>query len=425
MRKQLAMLLFALLLPLVAACGAANTGSTGAATTAPAAPTTAAPAEATATTGAMAEPTATGAAMAEPTATGAMAEPTATGAMAEPTATGAAMADATATVAATGAMTATTTTGGTGGGKKIRVGLVTDVGRINDGTFNQFAYEGLKRAEKDLGVEVAYIETQAQTDYEKNIDQFATQKYDMIIGVGFLMGDAIKAASAKYPDIKFAIVDSAYDPALPNVQALVFAEDQAGYLAGALAAQLSKSGKIAVVGGVEIPPVQKFVKGYEAGAKSVKPDITVNHVFIDTFTDRARGGEAAKSFISEGADVIFGAGGQTGSGGIQAAAQAGVYVIGVDQDEFVTTFQNGSAPGGDKIVSSAVKRVDNAVFAAIKAAQDGSFKGGTTVYDAKSEGVGLAPFHKAEGAITPEIKAKLDEILKGLSDGSITTGVTL
>jgi basic membrane protein A len=212
---------------------------------------------------------------------------------------------------------------------------------------------------------------------------------------------------------------------VPNVRGLVFAEDQAGYLAGALAASLSKSGTIAVVGGVEIPPVQKYVIGYENGAKSINPDIDVKHVYIDSFTDRARGGEAAKDFISQGADVIFGAGGQTGSGGIQAAAQDGVYVIGVDQDEYVTTFQAGKAPGANKIVSSALKRVDNAVFAAIKSAQDGSFKGETTLYDAKSEGVGLAPFHDAEADIPADVKTKLDEIQKGLADGSIQTNVTL
>ncbi|MEP7191043.1 MAG: BMP family ABC transporter substrate-binding protein, partial [Roseiflexaceae bacterium] len=344
----------------------------------------------------MAEPTAAAAptAMAEPTAAAA---PTA---MAEPTAAGAA-------------------------GAKLKVGLVTDVGKVNDGTFNQYAYEGLKRAEKDLGIEVAFIETQAQTDYEKNMEQFASQGFNMIIGVGFLMGDAIKANAAKHPDIKYAIVDFAYDPALPNVRGLVFAEDQAGYLAGALAASLSKSGTIAVVGGIEIPPVQKYVIGYENGAKSINPDIDVKHVFIDSFTDRARGGEAAKSFISEGADVIFGAGGQTGSGGIQAAAQAGVYVIGVDQDEYVTTFQAGKAPGANKIISSALKRVDNAVFAAIKSAQDGSFKGETTLYDAKSEGVGLADFHDAAADIPADVKTKLDGIQKGLADGSIKTNVTL
>lgn len=386
MRKSLyAMLLvLALIVPVLAACGQAATTTP---TTAPAAEPTAAPA---------AEPTAA------PAPTAAAAEPTAAPA-AEPTAAPTAAAAE----------------------KKFKIGLVTDVGKINDGTFNQYAYEGLKRAETELGVEIAFIETQAQTDYEKNMDQFASQGFDMIIGVGFLMGDALKANAAKHADIKYAIVDNAYDPVIPNVRALVFAEDQAGYLAGALAALMSKSGVIAAVGGIEIPPVQKFLLGYEAGAKSINPDIEVKKVYIDSFTDRARGAEAAKSFISENADVIFGAGGQTGSGGIQAAAQQGVYVIGVDQDEYVTTFQNGKGTGADKVLSSATKRVDNAVFLAIKGLVDGTFEGGTVVNDAKSQGVGLAPFHDTDSAIPAEAKTKLDEILKGLADGSIKTNVTL
>ncbi|HEU5088857.1 MAG TPA: BMP family ABC transporter substrate-binding protein, partial [Roseiflexaceae bacterium] len=293
MRKSLLALL--LTIGMLAACGQPQTASP---TTAPEAPTTAA-----ATTAP--EPTAAATTAPEPTAA--------------------------ATAEATAEATAAPTTG-TGSGETFRVGLVTDVGKVNDGTFNQYAYEGLKRAESELGVETAFIETQAQTDYLKNIDQFASQGFDMIVTVGFLMGDATKEAAAKYPDIEFAIVDNAYDPPLPNVEALVFAEDEAGYLAGVLAASVTKSGTVAAVGGVEIPPVQKFLLGYENGAKSVNPDIQVKRVYIDSFTDRARGAEAARSFIAEGADVIFGAGGQTGSGGIQAAAQDGVYVIGVDQD---------------------------------------------------------------------------------------------
>ena len=220
-------------------------------------------------------------------------------------------------------------------------------------------------------------------------------------------------------------MDFAYDPAIANVRGLVFSEDQAGYMAGALAASMTKSGTIAVVGGMEIPPVQKYVKGYEAGAKSIKADVAVKSVYIDTFTDRARGAEAAKSFMSEGADVIFGAGGQTGSGGVQAAAEAGAYVIGVDQDEYVTTFQNGAAPGADKIISSAMKRVDQAVFLTIKDVVDGKFTNGVSVYNAANGGIGLAPYNKADGAIPAEVKTKMESILKGLSDGSITTGVTL
>ena len=310
-------------------------------------------------------------------------------------------------------------------------GLVTDVGKINDGTFNQYAYMGLLKAEKDLGIGIKYIETQAQADYGKNIQLLVEQKCEIVVAVGFMMGDAIKDASSKYPDTKFAIVDFLYDPAIAaaddnkNVRSLLFTEDQAGYMAGALAAAMTKSGTIAAVGGMEIPPVQKFLKGYEAGAKSIDAAVVVKTVYIDTFTDRARGAEAAKSFMAEGADVIFGAGGQTGSGAIQAAAEAGAYVIGVDQDEYITTFQNGAAPSADKIISSAMKRVDQAVFLTIKDVIDGKFSDGATVYNAANAGIGLAPYNKADGAIPTEVKTKMAEILEGLSDGSITTGVTI
>jgi basic membrane protein A len=384
MRKSLVALL--LTLALLAACGQPQTAAP---TTAPAEPT-AAPAPTTAP-----EPTTAPTTAPEPT--------TAPTTAPEPT-------------------TAPTTAPASG---DFKVGLVTDVGRVNDGTFNQYAYEGLQRAGQELGVETAFIETQAQADYEKNLEQFASQDFDMIIGVGFLMGDAIKAAAEKHPDIKYAIVDFAYDPAISNVQGIVFAEDEAGYLAGVLAASMSESGVVAAVGGVEIPPVQKFLIGYENGAKSVNADIQVKKVYIDSFTDRARGAEAARSFIAEGADVIFGAGGQTGSGGIQAAAQDGVYVIGVDQDEYVTTFQNGSAPGADKILSSAIKRVDVAVFTAIQDAQAGTFKGGTAVFSAANEGVGLASFNKADGVIPAETKTLIETTVAGLADGSIKTNVTL
>lgn len=312
------------------------------------------------------------------------------------------------------------------GGAKIKVGLVTDVGKVNDGTFNEFAYTGLKRAGDELGVQTKFIETQSQDDYAKNMDQFANEKYDMIIGVGFLMGDAVKAHAEAHPNIKYAIVDFAYSPVVTNIQGLVFAEDQAGYLAGVLAASMSKSNVIGVVGGIEdVPAVKKFVLGYANGAKSVKPNIDVKQIYIDSFTDRARGAEAAREQISQNADVIFGAGGQTGSGAIQAAAQDGVYVIGVDQDEYNTTFQRGAAQGSKKVLSSAMKRVDNAVFSAIKSANDGTFAGGTTPYDAKSGGVGLAPFHDTEAEIPAEVKTLLDKTLKGLADGSIKTNVTV
>jgi basic membrane protein A and related proteins len=399
MRKSLyGILLLVLLLPILAACGGGGTGTT----------TTTGPASPAAGTDASPSPVVTEIA------------PAAT--------TPAETATAAAETATTAAEVTTPATEGTatGNASNIRVALVTDVGKINDGTFNQFAFEGLQRAESELGVQIDYIETQQPTDYEKNLEQFASQKYDLVIGVGFLMGDAIKAIATRYPDVKFAIVDAAPPDAPNNVKPLLFKEDQAGYIVGTMAALLTKTNTIGVVGGVEqVPAVQRFVKGYEAGAKAQKADVNVRQVYLPSFTDPAAGGEAARSQIAEGADVIFGAGGQTGSGAIQAAAQEGAFVIGVDQDEYNTTFRQGSAEGADKIVTSAIKRVDNAVFDTIKSVVDGSYTNEQYVGDAANGGVDYAEAHDASGVVTAEIKARVDEVKKGLADGSIQTGVNV
>ena len=307
--------------------------------------------------------------------------------------------------------------------KIAKVGLVTDVGKVNDGTFNQYAYQGMIKAAEELKIENSFIETAQPTDYEKNVEQFAQEGYDMIVTVGFMMGDTTAKMAEKYPDIKFAIVDNAYETYPDNLNGLVFREDQAGFLAGVLAGQLTESKTVGIVAGMEIPPVVKYRSGYENGVKYVCPDCNVIGVYIDSFTDPARGKAAALSQIGEGADVIFGAGGPTGSGGIQGAAQEGVWVIGVDQDEYLTTFKNGQQDGADKLLSSAMKRVNVAVYNAIKNAAAGTAKGGTVLYDAKAEGVGLAPFHDADGAISAEVKAKVAETLQMLASGELDTGV--
>jgi basic membrane lipoprotein Med (substrate-binding protein (PBP1-ABC) superfamily) len=308
-------------------------------------------------------------------------------------------------------------------GQIARVGLVTDVGKVDDRTFNEFAYKGLLRAVKEFGLHSAFIETQQPADYEKNIEQFATEGYDMIVTVGFMLGDATRKMAQKYPRVRFAIVDYAYNPPVDNILGLIFAEDQAGFLAGALAGLMTKSKTVGMVAGMEIPPVIRFRKGYEAGVKQVCPACTVLGVYIDSFIDPARGKTAALSQIDEGADVIFGGGGITGSGGILGAAQAGVWVIGVDQDEYETTFKQGGARGADKLLSSAMKRVDNAVYGAVKQAVEGTFQGGTAVFEARNDGVGLAPFHATESAIPDAVRARLQEIAAGLKAGTLKTGV--
>jgi basic membrane protein A len=304
-----------------------------------------------------------------------------------------------------------------------QVGLVTDVGKVDDRTFNEFAYQGMMRAAKQFGLKSAFIETLQPTDYEKNIEQFAAAGYEMIIVVGFMLGDATKKMAQKYPQVQFAIVDFAYNPPIDNIIGLTFAEDQSGFLAGALAGLMTKTKTVGIVAGMEIPPVIKFRKGYEAGVQYVCRDCRVLGVYIDSFTDPARGKTAALSQVDEGADVIFGAGGPTGSGAILGAAQAGAWVIGVDQDEFFTTFKQGQARGASKLLSSAMKRVDNAVYGVVKMAVEGTFKGGTHLFEAQNEGVGLAPFHATEGTVPETVKARLQEIAAGLQTGTIKTGV--
>src|SRR5512137_2323202 len=201
-----------------------------------------------------------------------------------------------------------------GGGKK-KIGLVTDIGGVNDKSFNQSAWAGVQKAATEYGWEAKYIESKQPTDYEKNIDQFATEKYDVIVTVGFLMGDATAIKAKQYPNIKFAIIDSAYFPTkgvaycddtkkdcyddggLKNVTSLMFQEDQVGFLAGVVAAGMTKTGTVCTVSGMEIPPVVRFVTGFQSGAKWVNPNIKTLNVYIPSFTDPAKGKEVGQSMI--------------------------------------------------------------------------------------------------------------------------------
>jgi basic membrane lipoprotein Med (substrate-binding protein (PBP1-ABC) superfamily) len=318
--------------------------------------------------------------------------------------------------------------------------LVTDLGQVNDGTFNQFAHEGAVEATDEFGLDYNYIETQAQTDYATNIQTCLDDGYDVIVTVGFLIADVTRQAAIDNPEVYFIGVDQFVGPdadgnAAPvNYTGLQFREDQSGFLAGALAAQMTALGDLAaaegeqeVIGGVygiEIPPVVKFRNGYEQGAKYINPDINVLGVYLPSFIDPAAGGQAANQEIGDGADVIFGAGGPTGTGGIKEAAQQGVLVIGVDQDEYLTSFGNGDAPGAENLISSAVKRVNQAVYLAIQSLVEGGedFPGGSIyILSAANDGVGFAPPHDAD--VPEEVLTKMDEILAGLKDGTIVTGV--
>ncbi len=311
----------------------------------------------------------------------------------------------------------------------VKVGLVTDVGRVNDKGFNQSAYEGMLAAAEEAPTcfETEFIETTSQSDYAANIAQFTDSGSDVVIGVGFLLGDALGDAAKANTDKKFISVDgvpgAGHDETwMTNGESLFFAEDQAGYLAGVLAASLSKSNRIGVVGGlVVVPPVERFVEGYIDGAKSVNPDIEVDFVYTTSFVDPPQGNSAAKQMIDKGADVIFAAGGLTGSGALEAACQAdGVFAIGVDTDQYETL------PSVRKcIVSSATKNLVEAVKnALLRIAQD-KFTPGFHTDDASTDGIGLAPFHDQEAAVSADVKALLDKTYAGLADGSIVPKVTI
>jgi basic membrane protein A len=304
----------------------------------------------------------------------------------------------------------------------FRVNLVTDIGRIDDGTFNQFAYEGMTAAEECFGFETSYIETVSEADYATNIATTLSDQPDVVITNGFLIATDTLAAAEDNTDVNFIGIDQFQEEFPPNYVGVLFREDQGGYLAGVLAASLSESGVIGVVGGREdVPPVVRFVNAYETGAQSVNPDIRVLSVYNESFTTPDKGASDAAQFIGEGADVIFGAGGQTGSGGVAAAAEQGVWAIGVDQDEYFTTFNGGDAAGSEYLATSAIKRVDLAVFRNIVAAIQGEFEGGVYTLEAANDGITYAPFHDAE--IPEDVAATLEETRQGLADGSIDTGV--
>ena len=300
------------------------------------------------------------------------------------------------------------------------VGLVTDVGKIDDKSFNQSAWEGVKQAETDLGAIVNYIETTDSKDYDKNISTFADEGYDVIVTVGFGMGEATAAAAANYPDVDFVGVDQFQGETVANVAGLNFPEDNAGFLVGALAAMMSESGKIGSVLGTDaVPPVWRFGEGYRAGAAYINPEVEVfvvyhNDVGFDkTFVDPEWGKQTAESMIDQGADVIFGAGGKTGNGAVEAAAQAGVYAVGVDTDQYFTL--PNAAP---RLLSSAMKMITPGVFDLIKLSKDGAFPGGNYFGAA-----GYAPYHDLDGEVPADVKAKMEEINAMLLDGSLTTNV--
>ncbi len=314
------------------------------------------------------------------------------------------------------------------------VGLVTDVGKVNDKSFNQSAWEGVQQSNTEGVADlVQFIETADAKDYAKNINTFGDGGFDVIVTVGFGLGEATTAAALAYPEINFIGVDQfqawqfTEDTAddVANLTGLGFPEDNAGFLVGALAAMMSETHVIGAVCGTDVvPPVWRFGEGYKAGAayadgmNATTTEVQVVYHsdvgFDKTFTDPEWGAQTAKAMMDNGADAIFGCGGLTGNGAITAAAQAGKYAIGVDADQYLTLPE--AAP---RMLSSAMKLITPGVTQLVAAAKDGSIVAGNFTGAAS-----YAPFHDLDGEVSAEIKATMVEINAGLLDGSIKTGVS-
>lgn len=309
--------------------------------------------------------------------------------------------------------------------------LVTDVGQVDDRSFNQSAWEGAQAAAAELGGKATYIETRSDTDYAKNIDLCIEpptndiEPADIVVTVGFALGEATITAAGTYPDVQFIGVDQFQETALPNVTGLIFAGDQAGFLAGVLAASMTKTGTIAAVLGKEIPPVAVFKEGYEAGAKYTKSDIRILSTyhpggFDIAFSDPQFGATTAGQAVDQGADVVFGAGGKTGNGALEEVAKRTttdkpLYCIGVDSDQWETV------PAAQPcLISSAMKLIDVGVVDVAKAMAAGEAEGGNFQGD-----VGLASFHDFDDVIPQDVQDKLVEIKAQLENGELNSDGTV
>jgi basic membrane protein A len=300
----------------------------------------------------------------------------------------------------------------------LKVGLVFDVGGLGDKSFNDAAFAGLKRAEKELGVVGEYREPGEGAHREAHLRHFAKGDADLIIGVGFLFTDEIRAMAMDFPKKKFACVDYTVDEReIPqNLAVLTFREEEGSFLVGAIAALRSQTGKIGFVGGVESPLIKKFEAGYEQGAKYVRPDIEVKAVYAgvsDTaFKDPQKGKELASSLYDAGCDIIYHASGSTGLGVFKAAEERKKFAIGVDKDQ-----SDEAAPG--VVLTSMTKNTDAAVYEIIKEAVEGSFKGGVVSLGLKEGGVGYVYNEKNRHLIGEEIHKKVEELKSKIIRGEI------
>ena len=325
--------------------------------------------------------------------------------------------------------------------KAFKVGFVTDTGGIDDQSFNTTQWNGVLRAQEELGVEAQFIQSDEATQYEPNLTEFASQGYDLVIASGFFLGGDLAKVAAQYPDVNFTIVDYSYpDPfgvpegvvgnaeCIPNVMGQVYKTDQAAFLAGYLAAGMTKTGKLGYFGGAKIPTVTIFGVGFQHGMEyynevhgtSVEligwDNETGEGLFTGDFSDLTKGKEYTESLFDEGADIFIPVGGLIGSPGFDVARERGGYGIWVDVDGY-----NLLTSARDVMLTSVMKNMDNSVYDVIKAAMDGTFNGcGVYVGGLENAGVGIADYHDLDSQVPAELKAEVEELAQKIISGEIT-----
>jgi basic membrane protein A and related proteins len=295
----------------------------------------------------------------------------------------------------------------------FKVGLVLDRGGKDDKSFNTSAYEGANEAKKKLGIFLKYVEAADDNAYEPLLRAFAQRDFDLIIGIGFAQKEAIKKVAAQFPQKHFAIIDAEVDA--PNVRSLMFEEHEGAYLIGAIAAMTSKTGKIGFVGGMDIPLIRRFSTAYEAGAKKENPQITVlaNYVGVtsEAWNNPPKGKELAVSQYDSGIDIIFAAAGASGLGVFDAAEEKKKFAIGVDAN------QNWMKPG--LILTSMLKRVDEAIYSTIEESKAGKFSGGVKKFGLANNGISYAVDKYNEKVLPESVRKRADEIKAEIIAGKI------
>ena len=293
-------------------------------------------------------------------------------------------------------------------GTGFKIGMVTDVGGVNDGSFNQSAWEGLQRAGEAFGCEVKYIESKGDADYVPNIESFLDEDYDLIVCVGYMMADAVRDAAELYPDQKFAIIDDASNADLDNVTCMMFEQEQASYLVGLAAGYTTESNIVGFVTGAANETMNSFGYGYCAGVLDANPDATILQYNANNFGDASGGKTAVNTMVTKGADVVFHAAGGTGIGVIDGCKENKIWAIGVDSD------QSPLAP--ETILTSALKRVDNACYDATKKTILGTLEGGVATYDLAAGGVDIAP---TTDNLSKDVLEKIEDAKKDIIAGDL------